>query len=326
MPGPFPKDIAVGRLRELVAHSLEATSDTPALDALILLETATAMPRADLLAELRTPVVRLLDDTTLTTLRSLVETRRSGSSIAYITGSKEFYGYEFAVGPGALVPRPETEHVVEEGLRLLEAHRHATIHDSFTGTGCVGIALALERSNRGYSTHLILSDWEPAALQWADRNAAALLSGHDEISYTVERRDVLEPDWESLRDSHTLRDEPAPPDERHTEELRGSCDLITANPPYLTTSEMDEIRASQNSEPSSALAGGLDGLYLYPKLAAQAFAQLRPERYVLVEHGWSQGTAVRSLFATAGFKHTDTLEDLAGRDRILRARRPADNS
>ncbi len=320
MPDPFPKDVTVGRLRELVALSVAAAGDTPDLDALILLETATGRARADLLAELRTPVAALLSDSALSTLHSFVEARRRGVSIAYITGVKEFYGYEFAVGPGVLVPRPETEHLVDEGLRLLQPHHHAFIHDSFTGSGCVGISLALERSTQGYSTDLLLSDQEPTALRWAQRNAETLLSGHDEIRYTVERRDILTPRSQRPRPEQMLWHE------RHGGDNRRSCDLITANPPYLTAAEMDELQTSGNGEPTGALDGGPDGLNPYRKLAPQAFAQLRPERYVLVEHGWMQGVAVRTLFTEAGFEHADTVVDLAGRDRVLRARRPADNS
>ncbi|MFW5694328.1 MAG: N5-glutamine methyltransferase family protein, partial [Alkalispirochaeta sp.] len=180
----------MGRLRELVARSL-STSDSPALDALILLETASSRSREDLLAEFRTPATRLLSAATLDRLSSLVERRRRGDPIAYITGTKEFFGYEFAVGPGVLVPRPETEHLVDEGLRLLARHSHAVIHDAFTGTGCVGITLARERAARGATTRLMLSDHDPTAIVWAERNAARLLQGIAEINYSVERADVL---------------------------------------------------------------------------------------------------------------------------------------
>lgn len=307
MPEQFSNQISLGTLRDRIAEKFNL-SESPDLDALILVETVSGRHRADLLAELRSPVASVLSDTALATLSSLVEQRRRGTSIAYLTGVKEFYGYEFQVGPGALVPRPESEHLVEEGLRLLEKDSHAVIHDCCTGTGCVGIALARERALRGYTTEVLLSDIEPAALSWATRNATRLLAGIHAVRALVERRNLLRP----------LSPE-APAD------TIGRYDLITANPPYLTPAEMDQITVQGSAEPQSALHGGTNGLELYPELATQAFALLRWERYVLAEHGWTQGSAVRTMFMGAGFDSVDTICDLAGRDRLVRARRPADN-
>ncbi len=306
MPEPFPSHVPLGALRDRIAAEL-TSSDSPVLDALILVETVTGRDRADLLAELRTPVANVLDASALERLSYLVEQRRRGVSIAYLTGTKQFYGYEFQVGPGVLVPRPESEHLVEEGLRVLHADPHARVHDCCTGSGCVGISIARERASRGYTTEVVLSDLEPAALRWAVRNAEHLLAGVAEVQFAVQRRDLL-----SLLDSDTLA--PSATD----------WDLITANPPYLDAGEMERIAAYGWTEPLSALDGGPEGLAVYAELAMQAFAQLRYERYVLVEHGWTQGSAVRALFARAGFDCVDTASDLAGRDRVVRARRPAD--
>ncbi|MEX2442052.1 MAG: peptide chain release factor N(5)-glutamine methyltransferase [Alkalispirochaeta sp.] len=322
MPVPFPMDVTVGQLRTLVAESL-TESDSASLDALILLETATARKRDDLLAEFRSPAAEVMNEAALATLASLTEERRRGVSIAYITGTKEFYGYDFCVGPGVLVPRPESEHLVEEGLRLLDTHRHAIIHDCCAGTGCVGIALARERTALGYTTDLVLSDIEPAALRWTARNAERLLGTIDQVRYTVERRNVLEP----ISRNPPEQDDAFRSAKWHDPTDRAAlCDLITANPPYLTTTETRRTAAQGWTEPTSALDGGADGLRLYEDLAAQAFPRLRPERYVLVEHGWTQGAAVRALFVDAGFELVNTVTDLAGRDRLVRARRPADNS
>jgi release factor glutamine methyltransferase len=299
--------MTVGRLRNLIAETL-VDSETPALDALILLETATSRDRADLLAEFRSPVREILTESTLEALSSLIERRSTGDSIAYITGVKEFYGYEFSVGPGALVPRPESEHLVESGLRLLDQYRDARIHDCFTGSGCVGISLALERAAHGYTTDLVLSDIQPAALDWAARNAERLLNPIREVRYSVEQRDVLMP----VSTSTPLH--------------RPIHDLITANPPYLTDEEMEEVTRRRHTEPASALAGGKDGLGLYQKVASQAYSRLLPERYVLVEHGWTQGAQVRDLFRRAGFDRVETITDLAGRERLVQAQRPTDNS
>ncbi|MFO8044112.1 MAG: peptide chain release factor N(5)-glutamine methyltransferase [Alkalispirochaeta sp.] len=305
MPDPLPSHIPLGALRDRIAAEL-TSSESAHLDALILVETVTGRDRADLLAELRTPVSEIMDDGVLTRLAALVEQRRRGVSIAYLTGTKQFYGYEFQVGPGVLVPRPESEHLVEEGLQLLHTVAHACIHDCCTGSGCVGISIARERASRGYTTEIVLSDLEPAALRWATRNAEHLLGGIAEVQFAVQRCDLLKP---LASDSS---------------ETTGPWDLITANPPYLTAAEMERVIAHGWTEPASALDGGPDGLVAYAELAVQAFAQLRYERYVLVEHGWTQGSAVRDLFAHAGFDYVDTAADLAGRDRLVRARRPAD--
>jgi release factor glutamine methyltransferase len=332
-------------VRELLSTVEEAMPEaaTARLDALILVEQAFRVDRALLLAELRTPLAVLAGGDATTALRRLdemVPRRREGTPIAYITGSKEFFSRDFAVGPGVLIPRPETEHLVEAALELLRNEPDALVHDCCCGSGCIGISVAAERGTAGQSTRLLLSDRSPAARHWATVNAGALLgtpshpgSLTQRVAWRVAAADLLTieaadtPDVGDARDAVGTPDVPDVPGSDGTSAPPewSSFDVVTANPPYLTTRETADALSRGWEEPTMALDGGADGLAPYRRLAAEAYQALKPGGWVLIEHGSTQAAAVRELLRDAGFRDIETVSDLAGLPRLVKARRGAED-
>ena len=249
---------------------------------------------ADLLACLADPAEDVLDAGLRRSLQALVKRRANGEPLAYLTGEREFFSRRFRVGPGCLIPRPETEHLVELGLAAIADMASARVVDCCTGSGCVGITIAAERERNGRATELLLTDRSAQALEWATRNAREHVSA----------RSV----WQT-READLL--DACPP----------ATDLIVANPPYLTPEETDAALAQGWGEPAMALDGGADGLSLYPRLADDACRLLRPGGWLILEHGEGQGELVRSMLAQAGLVDIRQEFDLAGRDRNVAARR-----
>jgi len=256
---------------------------SPFLDAALLLGFAMGLERDRVLAAMPDEV----PPDALRAYRASVERRISGEPVAYILGYKEFFGRRFAVDPRVLVPRPDTELLVETALALLprpDAARRPRCHDAFTGSGCVGVTIAAERPDADVS----LSDASPGALALASANARALL-GRD--------LDAILGDVLSA--------------------ARGPLELIVANPPYVTRALTDELLGSGDAEPRMALDGGELGLDLYPAIAAQAFALLARGGALALEIGEEQGPAVAALLEAAGFDGVTVHTDLAGSDRVV---------
>ncbi|HMM47144.1 MAG TPA: peptide chain release factor N(5)-glutamine methyltransferase [Thiobacillaceae bacterium] len=225
----------------------------------------------------------VLDEARITALHALVEQRLAGHPIAYITGMREFFGRPFAVTPDALIPRPETELLVEQAIALLDPDRPLRVLDLGTGSGCVAITIALERP-RAIVTGVERS---PAAMALAERNAHRL-------GATVR---FLESDWFSA--------------------LAGErFDLILGNPPYVATGDPHLTRGDLRFEPRSALAAGADGLDDLRRIIREAPAHLTPRGWLWLEHGFEQGDAARELLREAGMDRVSTRSDLAGLPRI----------
>jgi release factor glutamine methyltransferase len=228
----------------------------------------------------------------LAAYRSCLARRASGVPIAYIVGSKEFYGRLFQVDPRVLIPRPDTELLVEVALSLLPpagvppigGPRRLRCHDAFTGSGCVGLTIAAERPD----VELSLSDASAEALELARGNSRAILGREPDIR----RGDVLSA-------------------------ARGRFDLITANPPYVTSRLADEITMRGEGEPRTALDGGERGLDLYPAIAEQAMPLLTDGGALAVETGEEQGGAVSAMLESAGYTDVAVYKDLAGHDRVV---------
>jgi release factor glutamine methyltransferase len=280
-------------LREAVAEgSLSigaAFPESPFLDATLLLSLALGCARAKVLALLPDE----LDTAALERYRAFVARRTRGEPLAYLTGEKEFYGRSFIVDERVLIPRPETELLVEAALLALPPANPSgprpRAHDAFTGSGCVGISLAAERPDLDIS----LSDLSFEALALCERNCLALLGA----PLPMARGSVLAA-------------------------ARGPLDLITANPPYVTSDLSDCIRAGGNTEPRAALDGGPDGLAFYAPLAAEAWDLLAPGGTLATEIGDEQGDAVLALYEKRGYKDLRVLRDLAGQDRVALGVRP----
>jgi release factor glutamine methyltransferase len=274
----------------------ENGSESPFLDASLLASLSLSSDQSSILA--RYPEAFPVEQSAR--YRALLGRRASGEPIAYISGRKEFRSLDFEVGPGVLVPRPETEHLVEEALRAVAAILKArppartgeplALHDCCSGSGCVAIALSRELRSLypSQAFRVTMSDISDQALAYAARNARRLLGSEA----GVEKRDLLSGC-------------PA-----------GAFDIVTANPPYLTDNEMEAVRARHEGEPETALCGGADGLGAYRALLPQAIACLATGGCLLVEIGASQGASLRSLMDRTGLAETFIARDLAGLDRV----------
>lgn len=214
---------------------------------------------------------------------------RAGAPLAHVLGEQPFRGHRYRVSADVLVPRPDTETLVEACLERLGPEDPARILDLGTGSGCVAIELSLERP----AARVVAVDASAAALAVARANAAALGAGAIEF---------LESDWYG-----------AVPDRRF--------DAVVSNPPYVA--EGDPHLAALAAEPRGALVSGRDGLDDLRRIVAGAPGFLRPGGWLCVEHGFDQGEAVRALFVAAGFEAVTTLRDGGGRERVCAGRRPS---
>jgi release factor glutamine methyltransferase len=250
------------------------------LDAQLMLGALLNQPRSWLIAH---------DDLLLTRIQSeklmqWVSRRRDGEPLAYLLGQKEFYGLMLQVGPSVLVPRPETELLVDWGLRLLQGPLAAISKPSVIdlGTGSGAIALAIK--HRFQAASVVAVDCSAAALETASGNARSL-------DLTI---DLVQGAWWS-----------AVPGKRF--------DLALSNPPYIANG--DRHLAALRHEPQGALIAHRDGLADLEEIIDGARAHLNPGGWLLLEHGHDQANALRQRLVAAGFAQVQTLRDLAGLDR-----------
>lgn len=217
------------------------------------------------------------------TLQTAVLRRLSGEPVAYITGRKEFFGLDLQVDARVLVPRPDTETLVEWALEVLQAasasDASAQVVDLGTGSGA--IALALKHSRPELQVHAV--DFSADALAVAQANAAQL---HLDVHFA-------QGSW--------------------LDGVQGRFDLIVSNPPYIASA--DHHLAALRHEPLQALASGPDGLDDIRTIIRQAPVHLRPGGWLLLEHGYDQAAAVRALLADAGLQLSQSRRDLAGVER-----------
>ncbi|ALN87314.1 protein-(glutamine-N5) methyltransferase, release factor-specific [Lysobacter capsici] len=231
----------------------------------------------------------VLDDTQVQEVRELIARRADGEPVAYLTGSRGFWRFDLRVTPATLIPRPETERLVELALQRLPESGALALADLGTGSGAIALALAMERP----SARVIAVDVSAQALEVARGNAAALGLG---------RVEFRQGNWFA-----PLADE--------------CFDLIASNPPYIESDDPHLRQGDLRYEPASALASGEDGLDAIRTIAHEAPSHLRPGGWLLIEHGWTQGEAVRALLQSAGLIEVATEQDWEGRDRVSLARR-----
>jgi release factor glutamine methyltransferase len=235
----------------------------------------------------------LLEPAQLAAIEGAVERRARGEPLAYITGRKEFWSLELQVTPAVLVPRPETELVVERCLALLAplTLEAADIADLGTGSGAIALALARERPR----WQVTATDQSKAALAVAIGNASAL--GLANVRFAAG-------DW-----FVPLADE--------------RYDLLASNPPYIALGDAALDDPALRHEPSGALASGPTGLEALAALIAGAPAHLRESGWLVMEHGATQAASVADLLVARGFRHVRCHADLAGLARVTEAQRPA---
>lgn len=219
-------------------------------------------------------------------LRRTVCLRAGGEPLAYVLGTRAFYGLRFSVSPQVLIPRQETELLVERCIALIEKEGVVKALDLCTGSGCIAICLAL------YSgAQIFASDLSAGALRVARRNAQRLGA---EVRFM--QADMLE-------------------------RMEGRYGLIVSNPPYLSDEEYAAMEEGiKNSEPALALRGGADGLDFYRRIAKQAPANLEPGGHLALEIGCGQAEDVCRLLRQTGFDKIEVFQDYAGLDRMVFAR------
>jgi release factor glutamine methyltransferase len=262
-------------------ETLRDTSETPRLDAEVLLAHTLGWSRARVLSRLQ----ETISDEMLQQFRTLILRRAAREPVAYLVGRKEFYGLEFVVDRRVLVPRPETETLVDTALEWAKQRPGPlVIADVGTGSGCIAVALAVHLPQ----AHIYAIDLSSDALAVARQN---VIRHHVDASVTLLTGDLLAP-------------------------LPQPVDLLVSNPPYTVLDEVDP--GVRMHEPHLALDGGSDGLAVYRRLFAAAPSALRPGGALMLEIGATQARAVVDL-ARRAFPSAAVYvqRDLAGRDRVV---------
>lgn len=218
---------------------------------------------------------------------ALLQRRLAGEPIAYILGMREFYGLEFKVTRAVLIPRPDTETLVEVALECIPPHRPCRVLDLGTGSGAIAIAVAHYRPQ----AEVVAVDASSAALDIARQNAKTL---------TTPNVRLLQSDWFSA--------------------LQGEqFDVIVSNPPYIT--EHDPHLANLGFEPVTALTSGADGLDDIRRIVARAATHLYAGGWLLLEHGYDQASVVATLLEETGFNAVESVADLSGVLRVTLGKR-----
>ncbi|MCH7958849.1 MAG: peptide chain release factor N(5)-glutamine methyltransferase [Candidatus Hydrogenedentes bacterium] len=289
MPGP-DTHAGLRTLRDLLRDAkgrLRDITDTPRLDAELLLAHSLGLKRAALLARLNTQ----LSDASV--FEAYIDRRCNAEPIAYITGTWEFFSLELEIEAPVLVPRPETEHLVETVLEHI-GNSDARLLDLCTGSGCVAIAIA----HNAPKCTVVATDLRASNLALARRNA---------VRHELERRiDFRQGDL-----FHALDD------------AEEAFNVIAANPPYIEAGAWDRLpRVIRDHEDPAALLAGVDGLDLIRRLIEGAREYLRPGGLLAFEFGMGQYEPVCELMKASGYAHTRCARDLAGIDRIAMGNAP----
>lgn len=274
------------------AAALLRASPLPALEARILLAHALGWRRTELITRGDEP----LAEAALARYRSLEARRAAGEPIAQIVGSREFYGLEFEVSPHVLIPRPETELVVEAALAAIEGSARPRVLDLGTGSGAIAIAIASARPD----ARVWALDRSADALAVAARNAAKLI----DAARAGGALNLLQSDWYAALDPAL------------------SFEAIVSNPPYIAKGDPHLEAGDLRFEPRGALTDEADGLSAIRAIAAGAQAFLAPGAGLWIEHGYDQAVEVRALLTTHGFEHVRSLADLAGIERTTGGSQP----
>jgi release factor glutamine methyltransferase len=216
-------------------------------------------------------------------IAALIARREQGEPVAYILGEKEFYGRLFKVSPEVLIPRPETELLVEAALERLPTDRPVRVLDLGTGSGCIAISIALARP----ACEVLAVDASASALEMAKQNAIQVDAGN--VHFIVS-------DWYARLPAMNF-------------------DMIVSNPPYIPSEDPHLGKGDLIHEPQHALASGPEGLDAIHVIVSGAPSHLQPGGWLILEHGYDQADSCRTLFTQAGLEQVFTLPDLAGHAR-----------
>lgn len=277
---------SVGEWLKMAVARFKTASASPQLDAEILLQAITGIHRTSMYARPE----QLLTTDQLEELAPIVARRSRGEPIAYIIRKQEFWSMPLEVTPAVLIPRPETELLVEGALERVALNDPTRVLDLGTGSGAVALAIAHARAN----SKVIGVDISHDAVEVAQRNRTAL-----DISNVEFKRG----DWFG-----TL-----PEAERF--------DVIVSNPPYIANNDVDLSPFVMQFEPKLALFAGMSGLEAFERILKDASSYLKPGGWILFEHGWKQGAAVRSLLELHGYTNVVSRLDLSGHERVTEGKR-----
>lgn len=269
-------------LRDVIdasANRLTGASPSARLDARLLAGHALGVSQTWLIAHDRDE----LGPERIAAIEGLVGRRAAGEPMAYIVGEREFFGRAFQVTPDTLIPRPETEHLVEAALARLGDRTDIRVVDIGTGTGCLALTLKLERP----TWRVTGTDISKQALAIATRNGVRHGAAVD----------WLESDLFAALDGQRF-------------------DLIVSNPPYVAEGDTHLAEGDLRFEPAQALASGQDGLTALRAIVKSAPTYLEKSGWLILEHGWDQAETVAGLLARAGFVDRFLLRDLAGQARV----------
>ena len=268
----------IGQLLDWGARLLASSSASPRLDAEVLMADLVCWPRSSVMAfPGRTLPQGMTDE-----FRGLIRRREEGTPLAYLTGRREFYSLDLRVSAETLVPRPETELLVDQLLERVTLNEAVSVLDLGTGSGAIALAIKRQRPD----ARVVAVDWSAAALSVAIDNG-------NRLKIQVE---WLLSDW--------------------FEALEGRLfDFIVANPPYVERGDPRLVSGDLRHEPRMALDGGVDGLDSIREIIAGAPRVLAPGGTLLLEHGYDQAPAVARSFCALGFRRIETYKDLAGQDR-----------
>lgn len=270
----------LGEFLEWAEKQLAPLSDTASVDARVLLQNVTRHSHAGLISHNRD----LLPEKEAEIYRELVLKRCEGVPVAYLTREREFWSLALKVTPATLIPRPETEQLVEQTLTHIPKRQALTVADIGTGCGAIALAIAHERSE----TTLIATDISEEALRVAKWNGEQL--GIQNVEF---------------RTGHLT----SPLDNK-------CCDIIVSNPPYIREDDTHLDEGDVAFEPISALVSGADGLDAIRQIAKEAPNKLKAGGWLLLEHGFDQASQVSAILEQEGFNNIRTLHDLSGHERV----------
>ena len=276
------KQHTIGELINLSAGYLEEKGcSSPRLDAEVLLGHVLGLDRLALYLNFDKP----LSAQEVEQYRNLIGRRGRRTPVAYLTGEREFYSLPLQVTPAVLIPRPETELVVDKVLELIEPETPVQILDLGTGSGAIALALACQDPN----ILVTATDLSLDALSVAKQNALRL-EVDNQVSFV--HSDLFQ-------------------------SVQGKYGVICSNPPYIPQSELAGLAPELGIEPAMALDGGSDGLEFYRRILNQAASFMEEPGFVVLEIGWDQAAAVRTLGEQAGFRWLETVVDYGGQDRVV---------
>lgn len=261
-------------------RTLSACNSLPRLEVQMLWQHVLGVSRAWLIAHDTDP----LPDDAVARYRELESRRLQGVPMAYIVGHREFMGHMFRVTPDVLIPRPETELLVETALDVMQDRPDPRVLDLGTGSGAIALSIALARPD----AMVVATDVSDAALAVANHNA-------QQLGASVR---FLAGSWYDALAPHE------------------DFDVIVSNPPYIAVCDSHLKQGDVRFEPTIALSDGADGLDAIRLIISGSQTRLRPEGALFIEHGWDQAAAVRHLLQQARYVRVQSLPDLAGIDRV----------